>query len=138
MFIDGVVGRDAAFRTQPRFERADAARAAYDTATGGGSARGFGRERGRPPRLPLATTHITPRIRSVFLGLARKKFNYTLFFLQRCLILTCLSSGGKKKRKYSGSADTDADWLPSAKGKHGSDDIPKRKSKRSLKPKTER
>ena len=51
---------------------------------------------------------------------------------------THYSSGGKKKRKYSGSADADADWLPSAKGKPGSDDIPKRKSKRSLKPKTER
>ena len=52
-------------------------------------------------------------------------------------VLFCFS-GSKKKRKYSGSADADADWLPSVKGKHGSEDTPKRKSKRILKPKIDR
>ena len=43
-------------------------------------------------------------------------------------------AGGKKKRKYSGCADTDSDWLPSVKGKQGGDETPKRKSRRPIKP----
>ena len=74
MFVDGVVGRNATFRAQPRNERTDAARAADDAVTGGGRARGCGRQCGCPPCLPLAAPHLTPRVKLVFLHLMLGEF----------------------------------------------------------------